>query len=390
MGSPDGAWNPEPDEQITGALRHDVDLSPNHSRFIAYVKACCIRKKAADRTALGITERGKPLTLARIIEYFDWDSGNASRLAKQLLAWGFVRINENGVFGLGACVRGTFVEDEEGAKTECSKCGRKLGEFQKCAVCTYSIPEYVFVAIKRLSEIEQKNFIQGWVSKKERELERIAESTKTIRQETKADLNILCRQFGIELKTEEQPADKNGSKKGRKKGGNRNPQLFVQTASDDLSAQTAKETVYNVAADDVQTEIAPPFLKTERKGKLASDPSEENQLAETLAANVRRACRRLPKLEGLTLDEPTVQRMVQALLTLEISGDRRKTFEALDKACYVIWKNHQSEIDQTGNTDSYGWGYVVRVVQSEVDKRAEVTDIHAKLKAFAAKMGGPR
>jgi hypothetical protein len=266
MGSTDGAWNPDPDDQITGTLRDDVELSPNDSKFIAYVKACCTRLKPEGRTALGVTERGKPLTLARIIDYFDWDSGNTSRQAKRLLAWGFVRVNEQGVFGLGACVRGSYIEEADGPKIACAKCGRKVGENGKCAVCTYSIPEYVFVAIKRLSEIERKNFIQGWVSKKERELKRIAESTKTIRQETKAELKTYCRSYGIELKTEEENLAKNGAKKRRKKDAEANPQLFVHTASEELSEQTAGETVYSVQPDDVQSENAPPFFN-ESKGK---------------------------------------------------------------------------------------------------------------------------
>jgi len=201
MGSPNRSWHPEPDDQIYGRLRHDVNLSPNETKAIAYVDACCTLDKAAGRTAWGITDRGQPLTEARIKDYFGWDDSNTSKHLKRPLAWGFLRRNEKGVFGLGGNVTGTYDEERmEGEDGTCKVCGRTLGEGEKCPVCTYRIPEYVFVAIKGLSEIRQKNFVQGWVTRKQREQKRISEQTKTIRQEELADLKKFCKGFGVDSK----------------------------------------------------------------------------------------------------------------------------------------------------------------------------------------------
>jgi hypothetical protein len=74
-------------------------------------------------------------------------------------------------------------------------------------------------------------------------------------------------------------------------------------------------------------------------------------------------------------------------LQLTTAADVRLTLEALNKACYGIYRNHQSEIEETGNTNSYGWGYVVRVVQLEVKKRSGAPDFDEQIKAMASNKG---
>lgn len=270
MGSPDGAWNPQPDAQILGVLRDDVSLSPNDSKAIAVVSSACIRKKPKGRTAFGLTEHGKPLIRERLYEILGWDPSNGSKVVIRLLAWGFLRENSEGVLGLGANVNGTYTEAPEEAKNECPKCGRNFGEDRICMVCTYHLPEYLFVARKRLSEIERKKFDQGWVAAKEREAERIAESTKTIRHETKEQLQDHCKAFGLELKN----GTKNGTESGEPKNRKTSEKLYVHTTSNALFEHTIEEPVYSVVPDVVQGENPRPLR--ERKGKESERASSSS------------------------------------------------------------------------------------------------------------------
>lgn len=193
MGSRNAAWNPEPDDHITAMLREDIELSPNEIKLIAYVKFCCIRNKASGRSAWGETERGQALTIQLIANYFQWHPKNAPKHARRPLAYGFVRQNEKGQFGLGARVDGTLSD-------ELDYLGRINGEYENGGVCTYSMPPYLRADSKRLSKIQQENFLQGWVTRKEAAAARLREAVAACRAQEQKELLEHCQTFGLELK----------------------------------------------------------------------------------------------------------------------------------------------------------------------------------------------
>lgn len=194
MDSPNGAWNPEPDAHITATLRDDVELSPNETKLIAYVKFCCSRLKSGGRSAWGKTEGGKPLTITRIADYFGWDTDNARKHAKKPIAYGFVRVRQKPTgdeFGLGARVDGKYTPE---------LAGRTNSEYADSPVCTYRIPPYLLVDLQRLTRSEREKFLQGWSSRKEAAQQRLNDAVAACRTQEQAELSEHCKAFGLELK----------------------------------------------------------------------------------------------------------------------------------------------------------------------------------------------
>ena len=349
MDSPNGDWNPDPDQQTTGLLRTDVQVSANQIKIVALVKACCIRDKPGGRTAFGKTERGEPLILARICDYFQWDPSNTSDLIKPLLAWGFLRQNDQGVFGLGARVQGSHKKDPDDPKTECPTCGRKLSEDENCVVCTYHIPEYAFVAAKRLSENDFQNWLQGWVTRKEGEKERIAEETKRVRQEVLAELKTHCLSFGIELK--------NGTPKSQNSG---QKEWSVQTTRQARSVQTTESASYKAAEDGVQSENGAPIKERREEKKLASSADGEAQALEQEVRS-RIQASKLEKLGDESLDDQTV-RNIRIGLQRVPEDQRKEVLEILEQKCRSLAK---------GRGGAETWGWLVGMVRSEATKRSD-------------------
>lgn len=222
-GSTDGAWNPDPDEHIIGMLRHDVELSANESKFVALVKLCCLRQKpfspdvddfGRGRTLWGWTETGKPLRLAEVMSFFHWDKGNAHKYSRRPLAYGFIRKNADGQFGIGARVQGKFVENPE---TD------QLTPEEDEVVCTDNLPKYLAVEIERFSKPDRLNFLRGWRQIRAASQQRLNTYKQHNYQREQNELSVHCRGFQLELKRK--------SESGAEEREVENTELSVQTTS---------------------------------------------------------------------------------------------------------------------------------------------------------------
>lgn len=230
-GSTTGAWNPDPDEHILGMLREDVELSPNESKFVAYVKFCCTRQKPAGRTAWGFTETGKPLRLTEIRAFFGWDWGNAEKYSKRPLAYGFIRKNADGQFGLGARVQGRFSEDDPGSEPPSEV---------DLLVCTDKLPRYLAEALvmKKYPSKARENFLQGWRSIKAEAQKELNSEKQRIYDREQERLSEHCKTFDAEL-----PDLKRKAKSAEESS------LSVQTSS----VQNGGEAAYNAVNGSVPT-----------------------------------------------------------------------------------------------------------------------------------------
>ena len=137
-GSPNGAWNPEPDEHILGMVRADVSLSANEIKAIFGVKAHCLRNNPVKgRTAWGWTPTGQLFRATELSGYYGWDEANTQKWLKRPLAYGFIRKNEEGQLGIGAWVRGTAGPEENS----------EPASEPDLLVCTDKLPRYLAEAI---------------------------------------------------------------------------------------------------------------------------------------------------------------------------------------------------------------------------------------------------
>lgn len=375
MGSETGAWNPEPDEHITGLLRDDVELSPNELKLLAYVKACCLRQP---RRPWGKTASGLPLTLQEIADQFGWDSGNAAKHARRPLAHGFIRKNSDGVYGIGARIRGT--NDMSPAELYRMSCDDILaaGEEKKHIVCTDSIPQYLFAQFKGLSHAERKKFAQWWVSSKEAEKEELARTVKAVRNRFQEERTAEAKElFGIDIQRGPKPV-----KVDRKTAAEEEDLLSVQTVAaeeDEEFVQTANATLYSVENGPVQT--APPYKQSSELTELASSP-EQAQASETRSAEIRAEVRdrlaraKLRELNGKPLDEKTLDNIAAPLNEL---GDAREIIGVLETLEEKARRIAREPANRT-------WGYIVNIVRGEVADRieAQTNEIRRQLKTMSA------
>lgn len=250
-GSPTGAWNPDPDEHTVSMLREDVQMSPNELKAVMLIKSCCMRQKPTGRTIWGFTEAGRPLRLTEIMAYFGWDKGNASKYLRRPLAWGFVRRNEHGQFGIGARVQGKFVEEPEDPKAQPS---------DDEVVCTDNLPEYLAIEIKRFSKTARRNFLLGWRQIKDQARQRLAAEKKRLYELEQKELTHHCKDFELELKRKSRdPADDaNGES--------------VHTTS----VQDSAELVYKATNGSVRTG----HIRNERKGQFYREEASSSSSAQ--------------------------------------------------------------------------------------------------------------
>lgn len=350
MGSPDGHWNPEPDDHITGVLREDVKLSPNEIKAIFYTKQCCVRPKCGGRTAWGKTADGRPLIEARFKDFFGWDDSNTSKYLERPLAYGFIRKNPEGVFGLGARVDGVCTDK------------RTSGEENDDPVCTYRIPEYLITDYKRLSEPKQKEFIQGWVAIKTKAKQKLNAVTADCRREEHEELSGFCGGFGMQLKGGDKRREKNAPATGETR--------YVHTGS----VQTGKTALYTESAQSAQTAHI-----------RSSEFSSEKELA---SAGGERTKPKAPEDDELTFAiEDALQRS-----RLETLGDPPKR---IDARTVGILRSHLGRIadqprtvkqileiveekcrflrERPSEAATKTWGWVVGIVKSEVAQRLEAS-----------------
>jgi hypothetical protein len=240
-GSPNGAWNPDPDEHLTGMLREDVCLSPNELKFIALVKSCCVRPKPTrpnyddfgrGRTLLGWTETGKPLRLTEVMAFFGWDKGNAHKYSLRPLAYGFIRKEADGQFGLGARVQGRYEEQPEGAKS---------APEEEEVVCTDNLPNYLAVEIKRFNKSDRLQFLRGWRTIRAAAQQRLNAQKKRLYDLEQTELSVHCKAFELELKRKSESAGDDAEKT--------EGELSVQTTS----VQNGADPLYNAANGFGQT-----------------------------------------------------------------------------------------------------------------------------------------
>jgi len=192
-GSPNGAWNPEPDEHISGVLRHDVELSPNETKAIFGVKAHCIRNNPAKgRTAWGWAATGKPFRATELGNLFGWDPSNTMKHLARPLAYGFIRRDEKtGQLGLGARVQGKYVppNPKPGTPSEVD-----------LLVCTYQLPRYLAESVcSQLTANRRVAFLDGWKAIKERKQDELNTEKQRIYESEQNELSEHCRTFDPRL-----------------------------------------------------------------------------------------------------------------------------------------------------------------------------------------------
>jgi hypothetical protein len=192
-GSPNGAWNPDPDEQTTGMLRDDVVLSSNEIKAIFGVKAYCLRNNPIKgRTAWGWTETGKPFRATELGNLFGWDPSNTLKHLARPLAYGFIRKDKKtGQLGIGGLVRGKFVEPkpETGTPSEVD-----------LLVCTYQLPRYLAEAVcSQLTENRKVAFLEGWKAIKTKKQQELNAEKQRIYESEQNELSEHCRTFDPHL-----------------------------------------------------------------------------------------------------------------------------------------------------------------------------------------------
>jgi hypothetical protein len=249
-GSPNGAWNPDPDEQTLGILRDDVEISPNEIKFLFLVKSCCLRQKPAGRTAWGFTETGKPLRDTEVSAFFGWDPANTMKWSKRLLAWGFIRKNTSGQYGIGARVQGKFVppKPQPGTPSEVD-----------LLVCTDKLPRYLAeAACSQLTESEKLSFLQGWRRIKSEYQQKLNAEKQRIYEQEQNHLDEHCKAFSGKLPG----LKRKGSKAPEEEAADPDSDLSVQTSS----VQNGEEPLYSAPDGSVRTTYI-------RKQSKASSPA---------------------------------------------------------------------------------------------------------------------
>jgi hypothetical protein len=257
-GSPDGHWNPEPDEQISGMVRHDVELSPNETKAIFAVKAHCLRyNPLKGRTAWGWTETGKPFRETELGLYFGWDEGNTHKWLKQPLAYGFIRRNEKtGQLGIGALVRGQAEPDGP---------PDSLSEVD-LLVRTDKLPRYLAKAVHcQLTETEKLTFLTGWRSIQTKGQQELNTQKQQIYDRTIERLDEHCKTFGGKLPK----LQRKTSKAVEEEAAENDPDLSVRTSSEADSVQDTLDPLYKAANGFVRTS----HIRNESKAKQGYESS---------------------------------------------------------------------------------------------------------------------
>lgn len=299
-GSPNGAWNPDPDEQILGVLRDDVVLSPNEIKFIFLVKYCCLRQKPMGRTAWGFTETGKPLRDTEVGAFFGWDPANTMKYAKRPLAYGFVRKNANGQYGIGARVQGKFIEPkpEPGSPSEVD-----------LLVCTDKLPRYLAEAVcSQLTEPEKFSFLKTWRSITTDSQQELNTQKQRIYDKRQKRLEEHCKSFRGKLPD----LKRKSSKEAEEEAADDASDLSVQTSS----VQNESEALYNARAGSERTS----YIRKQSKAVFNSESSSSETAAEcgepqtTTASRSSEIAKALWDSVGVS-DEALVRQIRQACRT---------------------------------------------------------------------------
>lgn len=358
MDSPDGVWNPEPDAHITALLREGIELSPNDTKFIAYVKSCCIRRKPGGRTAWGETESGKPLTAARINDYFDWDLSNTLKYAKRLLAYGFVRVNKAGVFGLGARIQDNA--DDGNPPSDGEEKGNVSGMYIPPAP---GLPAYLATDLQRFIPSERESFLKGWTGRKEAAKKRLNDEVARLRELEQAELSEHCKAFGLTLKEgkkrrnsseppgHDNPANPEDTNHTAPDG----PERYVHTTS----VHTEEGTLYSGISTGVHTS----HIRNESsklKEELASYPSARSELAEATREAIDRS--RLVQVGGKPMSPGTIGNICSHLERLPTNEEAKGVIEILESKCRFLEQRPAIANEKT-------WGWLVGVVKGEVENR---------------------
>jgi hypothetical protein len=334
MGSATGDWNPEPDDHILGMLRPDVTPSPNEIKAIFLVKSCCIRKKPGGRTVWGKID-GEPLTVKRLSDYFDWDVSNAAKHLKRPLGWGFIQIKK-GVLGMRADVTGTAPEEDPDTPPDIN--GENKAKVLNSLVCTYHVPEYVAIDLKRLSFQEVEKFATRWIHNEQAQKRRLADAQIAIRERRFEEQQNLCQEFGSRLK----------KLKDRDAGGEESRRSSVQLTFSSMEdfhspaespkkdgyVRTKKPRTYAPERRSVQTgaSLSDFSLSSETELRDARSSAEENQLAESRPARNKEAATPRPPDSTENLPVEVVERNRRAEITRtaeRLIGRRLRTDDPL-------------------------------------------------------------
>jgi hypothetical protein len=328
MDSPDGIWNPEPDGHITGTLREDVSLSPTDTKTLAYVKSCCTRMKRlsakgapppyeGDRTAWGRTGDGKPLTVQRVADFFEWDRSNALKSVNRLVAYGFIRQNKAGILGLGARVTGILKEEGgEGKENEC-------GLYKP-------LPKYLLTHLKGLSGAEAESFPAKWDAIETWAEAAHAQAKSFIYQAKIARQDLLCQSVGTQLQKGGGPSPDPAAQAKKKPIVQLTfldePEWFVQTTSQpegEEFVQTPEASSYEPPPESVPTTHIR-NQKTEHSNSSTAASSSSEDSAQS----------------GTTTGFSVVEEALKAVVAEPLPDDARQ----LAKACRKEAKCEPEEI----------------------------------------------
>lgn len=406
MGSTTGDWNPEPDGHITGFLRKDVNPSPNEIKLINCVKSCCTRKKTGGRTAWGKVN-GEPLKLTQIKDLLNWDISNAAKHAKRPLAWGFVRVNEDGVFGTGAAE----VSVSGRVKPELKPLGEEKAKDLNSLVCTYQLPQYVADELKGLSPEQAEIFVTEWVRRHELAKKRQAEAMAAERQREFEDKNELCKAFGSELRKREKLAKKPQASTPQNSE-QRTPaeddfHRYVHTSAEiepEQFVQTTGAGLYGPEKQSVQTDVSllssfevlsSELASSDEQEKEAKSPqqiddevipesavaeqpeSRPSDLEEAVYESLHRS--RLEIVGNKKVDRRTIGNICSHLERLQQIPEVKEVLEILEDKC-------RSLAQRPGEAQGKTWGWVVGVVRGEVNQRVgEPTDLRSALAELATR-----
>lgn len=405
MGSESGNWNPLPPEHhLYPILRPDIQLNLTERTLLAWVQSKTVdRFKGEDfpqqQTVECHDSRGD-LTLIHAQKDLGLDLSNLAKAATVLEDHGFITHTRRGVIRM--CAAGLLEE------------GRKNSEAQKHTGLYKPVPEYVFDAIKGLSENQRSAFLTRWGATEQWEDDALAQAKILIYQHAIQRRQALCKEVGIDLKS----FGGRGKTKEPKPGHEpESPKLkivqmsflldpdsneFVQT-SKQKPVQTSSEHAYKPEPEFVpgdaslySSEVEKKRIASSARGSAekqtkaqtrssenaATDEPETHELDAEIQLRIHRS--RLKTLDGKPIDAATVRNIRSHLLRLPTGGvEIRHVLEVLEDKCRQLRAN-----DGGGK----GWGWVVGVVKGEVDRilkqsQFENEDLHGQFHELAAKKG---
>lgn len=355
-GSPNGSWNPEPDQHILGMLRDDVTLSENEIKVINYVKYCCLRQKPTGRarTAWGWLDNGKRLRTTELNNFFGWAMGNTMKYLARPLAYGFIRKDEKtGQLGIGARVQGKYTppNPKPGTPSEID-----------LLICTDKLPRYLAEAVcSQLTEPEKLSFLKKWRSIKTDAQQELNAEKQRIYDKEQKQLEEHCKAFRGKLPN----LKRKGAKEAEQDAADPDPNLSVQITS-----------VQNEPAPSYKTEngsVPITHIRKQSKAVFYRDPSSSSTVEES--PDSEHPTTTNPSQEDQAPSENTLLREVSDWLAEE-------GIEADDEGCRKVVTQCRAHVSD------WTWPEVRRVLTPllhQVLRRSDVLSVPAYLAGVAAK-----